>query len=287
MKITMDLAAPESLSTRKGRWLLNIALSKGDWLLNIALSLAMGGSEWRWLLNITVSLAMGVSAAAYAWSLCKPTVTVQTLIHVPSRPQRARLPDLEHHQQQQVSLLKSRPRLSAFLRDPLVADLPVVTEQPDPVGWLEANLQADFRLAPEVLRIALSGDKPDELALLLNELREKYLREIARREAKPHIQRLIALEALLNQVQPEELRKRMVLEKAALKVELRAPRRSKALQPAGITHRTPNTLRATVATLTGLTCALLCFGFLSPTPVFTPDRLRSFMGGPFRRRVRA
>ncbi len=261
----MDLASPGSLGTGKGRWLLNLALS----------------------------LAVGGSAAAYAWSLCpKPTVTVQTLIRVPPmRPwagrNAARPPDLEHHQQQQVSLVKSRPRLIAFLRDPLVADLPIITEQPDPVAWLESNLQADFRVAPEVLRIALSGDKPDELALLLNELREAYLRETARREAKPLIQRLSHLETMRDFALPEESRKRIASEMAALEVALQAPRPSRVPEPSVVAHRTPNTLRATVAALTGLACALLCFGFLSPSPVLTPDRLRSFVGGAFSKRARA
>jgi hypothetical protein len=126
------------------------------------------------------------------------------------------------------------------------------------------------------------------LALLLNELRAAYLREEARREAKLRNQQVIdALEALKNHPPPDVLPKQSDLERFALEVQLAAPRQGRVLESAAVAHRTRNTLRATVATLTGLACALLCFGFLSPTPVFTSGRLRSLVGGAFRRPVRA
>src|SRR5260370_40827041 len=65
-------------------------------------------------------------------------------------------------------------------------DLPIVRAQGNGVlEWLDRSLKADFRVAPEIMSVWLSGDDPDGLADLLNAVvapcvKEKHDREKAR-----------------------------------------------------------------------------------------------------------
>ncbi len=153
----------------------------------------------RWPLALGVGLLLALAAAPTAWFLVPPSKhTVRTLIHVPpNKPWLLRtvdgVPDLPNHQRTQVALMKSRLVLSAALADKEVRALPTVAEQVDAVEWLEKEVQADFSVAPEILRIAISGDRADDLVKLVNALREAYLREIVEREANLRQEKLNAL----------------------------------------------------------------------------------------------
>jgi hypothetical protein len=150
----------------------------------------------RWLLRIVLALAAGATAAAATWFLWPAAkVAVRTLIHVPPyKPWLLRnagaVPDLQNQQRAQVALMKSRLVLQTALRDKKVAGLPTVAEHADPVEWLEKEVQADFSVAPTIIRISLSRDKPEDLVVLVNALREAYLREVVERENTQRRERL-------------------------------------------------------------------------------------------------
>ena len=93
------------------------------------------------------------------------------------RLRRRRGGDPTTYQRRQTALIKSRHVLQAAINRPGIAELPSVRNNPDPVGWLETNLKADFSVSPEILRITLSGPNPTELIALLDAVREAYLAE--------------------------------------------------------------------------------------------------------------
>src|SRR6185369_12426408 len=82
----------------------------------------------------------------------------------------------------QIALVKSRHVLQTALDRPGVADLALVRDTPDPVGGLERELKADFNVAPEILRLTLTGPDPGELVTLLDAIRESYLAEGVNKE---------------------------------------------------------------------------------------------------------
>src|SRR5262249_22802282 len=79
---------------------------------------------------------------------------------------------------------KSRLVLNSALKDPKVQEkkLEVVSNQIDPVDWLEKEIKVDFPSGPEILRISMSGNNRDELELLVNSVVKAYLREIVDNE---------------------------------------------------------------------------------------------------------
>jgi capsular exopolysaccharide synthesis family protein len=156
----------------------------------------------RWLLATCLGLLLAALAGGGAYYFMPPPKhTVRTLVHIPPHKgiifkQNNAGGDLPNHQRTQVVLLKSRLVLNSALRDPKVAKLSVVREQAEPVEWLEKEVQADFSVAPEVLRITMSGDKPEQLVVLVDALVQAYRREIVDKEKNQRLEHLKILREL-------------------------------------------------------------------------------------------
>src|SRR5262249_19678086 len=89
----------------------------------------------------------------------------------------------------------------AALRDPKVASLKTVRDQPDPVSWLIKELKVDFQAGSEVLRITLAIHNPEEAALIVNAIADAYLKEIVNVEKYKRSERLTKLKDTYNKYQ--------------------------------------------------------------------------------------
>jgi len=147
----------------------------------------------RWLVAAIVGLACLGLTALFAWFIMPPSKFIaRAMLHIDMVPQG--VADPRHHdvhssrelfsnyQRTQVALLKSRPVLRAALKETKVAELSIVREQGDPVTWLESVVLVDFAVAPEIMRVSMRGDRPQELAVLVNAVVQAYLREIVNKE---------------------------------------------------------------------------------------------------------
>lgn len=144
--------------------------------------------ERRWPIALVIALVLGIIAAAAGWFFLPPgKYTARTLLTVPPpRPfmfgTREHVLNLPDHQRNQLAMARSRLVLVAALKLPGISQLPIVRKETDPVEWLERELQADFAVAPEVLRLAIAGDSPQELVQLINAVRKAYQDEILDKE---------------------------------------------------------------------------------------------------------
>jgi capsular exopolysaccharide synthesis family protein len=156
----------------------------------------------RWRLAFALGLVVAVAASAAVWKLRPITWAARTKLHVASvRPKVAfEVPDAKsdfgNYKSAQLVLVKSRLVLNSALRDPKVAELPGLQQQPDPVAWLEGVVQADFSVGPEFLTISITGQQPAELRVLVTAVREAYLREIVTKENRERLGRLEQLKKL-------------------------------------------------------------------------------------------
>src|SRR5207302_638276 len=134
----------------------------------------------RWLFASTMGLLAAATAFAATYFLLPQTYTVQTSLFMASRPPtlmgREVGSDFSTFQRSQAALLKTRFVLNRALRAEAVSQLRVVQEQPDPVDWLETTLQVDF--LSEWMRIALVGDNPQELTIVVQSVSDAYLQEV-------------------------------------------------------------------------------------------------------------
>jgi capsular exopolysaccharide synthesis family protein len=151
--------------------------------------------------SLAFTLALVGGGLAGLYFLLRPGHRVSTLVLVPTSPTAgAPLPsdrDLAAHQRNQMAMARSRVVLESALRSARVATLPSVVNKIDPVEWLEKQVKVDFDLAPEILRISMSGTETAELVVLVNEIRDAYIREIIGTREAQRVARSNMLEGLI------------------------------------------------------------------------------------------
>ncbi|MGO9462947.1 MAG: polysaccharide biosynthesis tyrosine autokinase [Isosphaeraceae bacterium] len=96
----------------------------------------------------------------------------------------AALDDYRRYQTTQMALVKSQLALSAALRDGEVGKCPLIRNEVDPIGWLVENLKVEFIQASELMEISLSGDDPQQLAIIVNAVKKAYIEEVVNVDLK-------------------------------------------------------------------------------------------------------
>lgn len=160
------------------------------------------GLRRRWGRALLLGLASLALAGAAVWKLVPEKHTAQTLLRVESSQPTVLLtsPDgrsnFTNYQRTQAAMARSQLVLNAALRQPSVAELRCVRDQPNVLEWLEKNIKTDYTLAPEILRVSLSGDDPEEMKVLVNGITDAYLREVVDKEREKRAARLEQLKKL-------------------------------------------------------------------------------------------
>lgn len=140
----------------------------------------------RWLLATLLGLLgafLGVLAVLY---VMPPQYLASSRITVASRPEVK----VFGQTPQEDDFAVYKLGLAAFVKSPLVIsaavnqvkDLPTIRSMGKPVSWLETALKTDYLLAPETLRLSLSGDDPDEVAKIVNAVTDAFIKEMEQRQ---------------------------------------------------------------------------------------------------------
>ncbi len=162
---------------------------------------------------LALSLALGVAAvvAVAMWILVpRPKAVYQAAarLQVAARPPRIVFPttlqdpsELGTYLQTQMDLLKSRPILTAAVRQAQAADLPAVKRNADDVvRWMERELKLDFTATEgnrsQIIRISLAGESPNEVVVLANAIKDAFLTETNIRERDNKEKRLSQLKSI-------------------------------------------------------------------------------------------
>lgn len=157
----------------------------------------------RMIWGLGLGALLAIIAGVTSWFVAPPAKhQVRTLINVPQNVNvwfstREFVPDLGSHQRNQIALAKSRLVLASALRDPKVNNQSTILNLLDPVEWLEKEVQVDFTVAPDIMRISMRGMQVDELVVLVNAIGDAYLREIIDKQKTLRVQRQNALEELI------------------------------------------------------------------------------------------
>lgn len=157
--------------------------------------------RYRWATVVFLGgfLAAGLAFAAY--SLIPAKYTTYSIIRV--APQDPRIyynedphgrGDFASYLKTQAGLLRSHFVLTAALRDPEVAALPMLKEQADPVRYLEEELQIDFSDGSELIKPKLAGDDPRAITLIVNAIHRAFFAEVVEGERKRKQARLRDIE---------------------------------------------------------------------------------------------
>ncbi len=117
--------------------------------------------------------------------------TMGVVAHLLVSPRRPLLPSIETPETPEqyqslkrttIELMRCKPLLTRALRDPAIANAPLVKEQIDPVLWLQENLKFEYPNDSELLRIRLRTHDAEDGAKVLNTIVDAFFKEIVERE---------------------------------------------------------------------------------------------------------
>jgi hypothetical protein len=138
-----------------------------------------------WVRVLCLGLLGALVGFGVTWLVVPGRYTSSALMLVSSKPPRGSREgesDFANFQRTQAALLRSYAVLHGVLQKPEVAGLREVRAHHDPLAWLQKELVTDYLLGPEILRVTLSGDYPEDVAAVLNEVTRAYLREVASKD---------------------------------------------------------------------------------------------------------
>jgi hypothetical protein len=142
--------------------------------------------SFLFLLTLTGLALLAAGAATwFLWPVPKPTARVQ--LYIPSAQPSIMFPGDNRNMggdmflRNQADIIKDRLFLSAALNVEGVAALPVVAAQVDQLQWLENEIKVEFP-GSEFLQISMSGDRPKELLVVVEAVRQVYLKEVIEKD---------------------------------------------------------------------------------------------------------
>jgi capsular exopolysaccharide synthesis family protein len=157
--------------------------------------------RYRWATVVFLGGLLASILAFTAYSLIPAKYTTYSIIRV--APQDPRIyynedphgrGDFNSYLKTQAGLLRSHFVLTAALRDPEVAALPMLREQADAVRFLEEELQTDFSDGSELIKPKLSGDDPRAITMIVNAIHRAFFAEVVDAERTRKQARLAQIE---------------------------------------------------------------------------------------------
>ncbi|MEZ6063083.1 MAG: AAA family ATPase [Planctomycetaceae bacterium] len=161
----------------------------------------------RWIPTLALAIPAALLVAAAIWELVPAKYESVALLKIHQFEQivytdtpNDRSSEFLTYRDSQINFLKSRPVLTAALRAEGVAETKTLRDVRFPVEWLEDKLDVAEDLSPEFVRISLAGEYPDDLALVVDAVKDAYLDEVVYNERKERINRLKELEQNFNDI---------------------------------------------------------------------------------------
>ncbi|MEZ6139250.1 MAG: hypothetical protein R3B84_01645 [Zavarzinella sp.] len=166
--------------------------------------------RYHWMLIAILGTIFGGIFAALAYMLIPAKYSTYSIIRV--SPEDPRIywnedpngrNDFSSYLKTQAGMLKSPLVLQAAIRDPEIAQLPMLRNQADPVRFLEEELLVEFQDGSELIKPKLMGDDAQSIVMIVNSIHDAYFREVVEAERKRKQYRLKQLEDSMNRMQQE------------------------------------------------------------------------------------
>ena len=185
----------------------------------------------RWKLAVGLGVVLAVVAGGLArvvlpHVLPRPKFEAKAVLLVAAQPPQVLFTTMDtkqqvdcgRYQKTQVAWIKSRVVLNAALERPGIKQYKMVRERGDPARWLQGDLDVNCVEYSELLEISLQGESPDEVAGLVNAVKDAYLEEVVNIEHKRRQDRYGMLRKLKDQYVETLKSKRQGLKKLAAAV---------------------------------------------------------------------
>jgi polysaccharide biosynthesis transport protein len=166
--------------------------------------------KYRWVTVVFLGGLLASILSVTAWKLIPSKFTTSSMVRVFSdnpvmyaQENAQARNDFATYIKTQANLIRSHFVLTAALRDPVVAALPMLREQADPVRFLEEELKIETQEGSEIIKISLSGEDPRACAMIVNAIQDAFFREVVDSEITRKKSRLKQLEDNISRSQSE------------------------------------------------------------------------------------
>lgn len=176
----------------------------------------------RWIPAVAVAIPAALFAGVALWELVPAPYESYAMVKVAQYTQDmiGRAVNNEsnflNYRDSQMAYIRSRVVLEAALRKPEVAQTETIKGLTHPVEYLAKQLKVDAMESDEFVRIALHGDKPRELATIVNAIKDSYMNEVVFAERNKKIAKLEKLESVLAEKEEQLEEKRKSIDALAL-----------------------------------------------------------------------
>jgi len=151
----------------------------------------------RWVPALVLAIPAALLAFAIVWETVPAKYESSAILKIQQYEQiivfenaGQRSTEFLTYRDTQKGFIRSRGVLTAALRDPKVADCRTMKTVGHPVEWLMRELNVDEQISPEFLKISLQGEYAEDLALIVNAIKESYLNEVVYNERNKRIENL-------------------------------------------------------------------------------------------------
>jgi Mrp family chromosome partitioning ATPase len=158
----------------------------------------------HWLTILFCGALLGSGLAYLAWTLLPAKYESYAMLQVASAPTSIADSGDPHRNRTAfgiyvkttAQLIKSDFVLNSALNDGRyrIGELPTLKEQKDPIKYLDEKLVIGYSEGNELVRITLEGNRPDDLAKIVNAVKDAYFREVVEKELKAKKQLLDEVE---------------------------------------------------------------------------------------------
>ena len=140
----------------------------------------------RWILASVLGLGAAVLAVGLLWFFLPAKYEAVASIHVSSTTPSVAFPthdtDVESYKRTQLYQIKSRPVIDAALLESKLANNPFLKGIHDKATYLSSQLNVEFPLNSEIMKITLKADQKKDLDKVVNAVVNAYIQKVVQKE---------------------------------------------------------------------------------------------------------
>ena len=177
----------------------------------------------QWLLGGLLGTLLAIPAAWSVWSMQTAKYSSSAFLRVSSQDVQLMFQTADQAGREDFRIFKNTQRqlvtspfvLSKAVNRPEVAALPAISEMPDPIQWLEAELKVLFLEDSEIMKVELAHADPKVAQTVVTAVIEAFLSGVVDAERDDRSKRLASLEVAFHDAEAKTRTKRAALREMA------------------------------------------------------------------------
>ncbi len=154
----------------------------------------------RWIPALAIAIPAALLVGGLMWQMVPAEYESSALLKIHqyakivATDSKQKDTEFENYRDSQINFMKSRPILTSAMRVEGIRESRLMRGITYPVEWLEEELTVEPDVSDEFIRITLAGEFPEDLAAVVNAVKDVYLDEVVYNERNERIQNLRTLE---------------------------------------------------------------------------------------------